>query len=250
MQTEPVSVLFSTRLNWQEILLLDGHCREEIQRDIDLVKQAQEIQSRYPIDMASAVFISRAKNEAHKKGKLVCRPVKMHFCPVTGAKSTYLPSKKRDRYGIRKPDIEVLLQGCELKDSFVSVQGYPSLGISLLGLEQIRIYLASEMRDIPAQVPERLIGEPCGWIYEEKLKCVCGWSGRKSFTENRDPFWFGFKCPSCGGRESSSVFTSKLFKQDGFEVVSRTQIELETLEAKNERKAIEENQYAKRKLCA
>jgi hypothetical protein len=247
MTEETVPVLFSARLNWEELLLLDGRCQEAIQRDIDLVKEGQLIQKRYALTMAGAVFIARVKREAIAKGKLICRHVQMHYCPVTGLKLQYEPTGKKDRWGAKKPDREILVTGYELQDSFVSVKDHPRLGISTVGLDLIRPYLASELRDIPAEVPDKLIGEVCQWVRVKKLKCVCGWHGRETQIVNRNPFWFGKQCPACKERESAQQFTSKLFSDDGYEVVSRVTLEQEAIEAKAEYLLLEKQAHSERR---
>lgn len=219
---EAAELGFNATLSPGELLLLDGRCSGKLQAEVDLLKEGMGVSARHGIPLAHGHFVARAVREARGHGRLLCRPVPMERCPVTGRRAERRTPSRKTRENPFKDPVPVPFHGYELKEAHVTVRGHPHLGCCADALDALRPVLAAELDGVLAEVPELVTGHPSVWVREDLLRCKhCSWEGRRNLVEGRNPHWFGTTCPGCGHQGRGSGFFGEFERTDRFEVVSK-----------------------------
>lgn len=205
-----VETLTEVELIDGELLLLDGHCRPDVQREIDHRKaQLATVAARPDLTPNQATFLADALAEATTQGRLVLRYERLSHCRVCDARKGYARRTRTSRSGAKgtldykRP---LHLAGVELAHRFISMEGYPSLGCCRACWDILKPHVAAELdaRDVHAAIPESITGHAPRWIREDVRHCTaCGWEGREGLMGKLPSLMGGLYpgvCPSCGAK--------------------------------------------------
>lgn len=213
----------------QELALLDGHCNEGVQTEVDKAKarlKTAELLGNVPDNLIP--FVSRIIEEARATGRLILSRRSLHYCNVCGKSAGYAKYKRTGRYhrkGEPNYDKPLSLWGVELADRFVRIGGRATLGCCGSCWNKVKPFLADALRDIRAEIPEAITGYPPRWVRYDNRKCSkCGWEGHEG-EMGRLPVMMGRgtypgECPQCHAQNLPMGHTI-IKVQDGFQVVER-----------------------------
>lgn len=211
-----------------ELVVLDGRCRAEVQAAVDAAKDRITARMRYDdLPPEQAAFIADVVREARESGVLKWMGVRIDHCPLCGWMGEYPRYKQGPRRGqIKDRAKRSTTAGVELADRFVHIERHVLLGGCNECMDALSDRLAEALRGVEAQVPERLRaeGEPERVKYDRKRCTACGWQGHEGEmgrlrTLMGDGAYPG-KCPECGVEQQPlgrRVFESV----DGFVVVAK-----------------------------
>lgn len=213
----------------EELLLLDGKCSENTQKEVIAALARIECAKSHPeLPEKLAKFIASAVDEARNEGQLIYRSCNIHTCKTCGKNGGYYKYPRNGRYH-RKGESNYskprYISGVELADRFVIMQGNPAVGCCNECFEQVKPFLAAALENIPCQVSERITGHPTRWKRYKKRECSkCGWTGHEGQLGKLPAMMGGFypgKCPSCG--TENRLFGMDLVKSvNGFDLVEVT----------------------------
>lgn len=212
---------YQVNLTVTETLLLDGKADPETQKIVDRAKEDLAVQ--VGMDGASPAvrtFVADAVREAREHGQLVFRPMSLTYGQYSGRKEGYW-TYSRSRGIHRKGDLDYSrprhFAGFDLAQRFIRVQGHAVLGDSLEFLEEARPFLLKALKDVPAELPEKLTGEPPRWKRYDKAHCsACGWVGHEGEMGRSRCVLEGTypsTCPKCGAR--NGLFQDATIKTGG-----------------------------------
>jgi hypothetical protein len=212
MKNDDTYAVFLTR---DEILLLDGHCRDEIQKEVDIAKAACAVEVTSGILGARAKAIAEILINVQKVGMLTRTRGQAYSCGVCYRSGGYA------RY---KRNVGLYRKGEENRDKplMFSVTALNGVGMCSeccqlvypcvkRGVENLRI----ERRDLP--VDERR------YLRHENVRCKkCGWEGHEGEMGQRTVLMGGGTypavCPSCKA-ENRPLMPQEIVKTVGFTVV-------------------------------
>lgn len=212
----------------QEILLLDGKCREEIQKKVDDVKRVVEARSKVTgLNQEQAELVANAVLEAEKSGKLIYHHRSLRSCDVckkSGGYATYTRNSRYHRKGEKNHDRPLSFSGIELADRTIRMEGRAAVGCCNSCFNAVKPALLEALASVRAEMPEQLTGKPPKWKRHDKRKCKeCGWEGHEGEMGLLPAMMQGSypgKCPKCEAK--SLPFGPRVFEfVDGFELVSR-----------------------------
>lgn len=203
-------VLFNVKLSSDEILHLDGVASPELQSAIDLVKNSRAIAARHDIPINWAIFIARVVRTANNDGSLAFYKKPITHCAVSGRRGEYVYHTSR---GLRLQfPKQKTFSGVELKNSVVSIRDGVILGCDAEVFNLLRPYLAIELRDVVAEIPEKVTGYAARYRKEKILMHeACGWEGPDSETSVKGNFQLR-SCPCCA---TTAYRVSTKFKDTG-----------------------------------
>lgn len=185
-----------------ELVLLDGNCRKEIQSKVDEAKERLSIQVPIGLREELVPFFRRVIQEAKASGKLVCRPVDLSLCGGCGRTKDYVRFKSGRRAGQRNYNKPKYLRGMELASRFLTIKGYPALGLCKACFDEIKPYLRAALEGVQAELPTTLMGyEPKYKKYPIRRCRDCGWEGGEHLMGRLPALMGGTypgKCPKCG----------------------------------------------------
>lgn len=216
--------LYSVSLTTDEMLLLDGKVRPEIQKEVDLAKEAKALED-FADDAAQARFIADALREARTNGRLICRWIQLYYCNYTSRSAGYGTHRRRGKYH-RKGETDynkpLTMAGVELADRFLRIQGRAILGCCKEFWDKVRPKLALQLQDIEAEIAEELTGYPPRWKRFNRYECdQCKWTGHEGQLLEL-PALFGGRyageCPNCHAK-NLPLSPSVVKVVDGFELV-------------------------------
>lgn len=189
-----------------ELTVLDGRCRDEVQDEVDAAHRRIAARGRHP-ELASALagLVADAVAEARLNGRLAWKAKPIDYCPLCG----WVGEPARYKSGPRKGEVKLngqrgMTGGVELAHRFVTIQHHVRLGGCRECVETAEPALREELRGVPAQVPERLRaeGEPKLVRYERRRCKHCGWEGHEGQMGRLLALTGGGtypgECPSCG----------------------------------------------------
>lgn len=207
-----------------ELVLLNGRCRPEVQQKVD--EAAARIRSReeHPdLTVAHAGFIADAVSEARTNGLLVWHQRRLRACSLCGRSGGYIEFKSGPRRGRPNYDRPLHFNGRELARRSVGVEGYAKLGGCTECIEVVAPVLRDALCGVAAQVPDNLraAGEPRRVRYENRRCSKCGWTGHEG-QMGRKPTLLGdgtypALCPECGAE--NHLFSHPVEPADGFTIV-------------------------------
>lgn len=220
---------YKVELIAQELLLLDGKCRAETQKSVDLAKQAASFG-----ESPQAKFAAQVIEFAKANGAIDFGRTQLSYCSVCGKAAGYAKHTRSTRYhrkGENNPDRPLSIPGVNFKHSFISIKGYASLGCCLSCLEQAKPMILSGLNGIQAEIPESFSGKPSAYKKYKKVKCQmpCGWEGhegemKKLSTLMGDGSYPG-ECPSCGKR--NSLFVTNIERTGDFVIIPSSDLKKE-----------------------
>jgi hypothetical protein len=215
---------YSVSLAADELLLLDGKVRPEVQAKVDEVKEAKALEALVA-DAAEARFIANALREARTNGRLICRQESLRYCDYTGKSAGYATHSRNGKYyrkgeaNYKKP---LFMRGVELADRFVICQGSATLGCCMEFWDKVRPKLATLLEDVKAEISEKITGHPPRWQRFNRYRCDrCGWVGHEGQLLKLPAVFGGHysgECPSCHA-QNRPLLPHVVQIIEGFEVV-------------------------------
>jgi hypothetical protein len=209
-----------------ELVLLDGQCRPEIQKEVDAAKERLEVVLELVnIPPTVAGFIADVVREAKTGGKLSYRIVSLRKCEVCGHRcdyDIYTRYSSNHKKGDKNYDRPIMFNGIDLSNSLVSVRGYATLGCCLDCWKIAQPVLIERLKNVVSEIPEKITGEKPKFKRYKRKKCTeCGWVGhegqmRKLRTLMGDGYYPG-GCPKCGV-ENSFFSPNKIESLNEFEL--------------------------------
>lgn len=227
-----MTVLYDVKLNSDEIVLLDGKCRPEIQVTVDRAKIASQISGESDIPEGVAGMIAKVIDEAKANGKLMHRIEMISVCPACKRSDGYHVHKRSTKYR-RKGDTDYdnpkLFMAHNLAHRFVTIKNHISVGFCVSCFDQAFPVLQKHLKTVNAQVPDSLLGEPCKWKWNKNRKCkACGWEGHEGEMGMERTLmgdgWYPAKCPSC--KAENHLFHTAVEIRDGFTLTEVTREEV------------------------
>lgn len=218
----------SPELTDDELVILDGRCRAEVQAEVDAAKDRIAARMRYDdLPPEQAAFIADVVREARSNGLLKWMGVRINHCPLCGWSGEYPRYKQGPRRGQIKDNARrSKTAGVELADRFVRIEGHVLLGGCTECMDAVSDRLAEALRGVEAQVPDalRADGEPVRVKHENRRCGDCGWEGHEGEmgrlrTLMGDGTYPG-KCPECGV-EKQPLGRQMFDRVDGFVVVAK-----------------------------
>lgn len=227
---------YSVKLTDKELLLLDARCSPEAQKEVDLAKKRVAIAVETPqLDTVYSGFLVAVNEVALKKGVIRLRHVRIRYCNLCKKDGGYAPHK-RTRYGSygavsRKGDPNsnkpLYLNGWDLEERCISIQGYANLGCCDECYETIKPYLIKMLAEQQVEVDPRIMGHPSKWLKAVDCKCVeCGWAGHELQMTKIPAMMGGFYrggCPSCG-KYNGFLGKTIVEKLDTFRIIPATEV--------------------------
>lgn len=193
-----------------ELLLLDGKCRPEIQSVVETVKLRRNSESEWAgLSPAQAEMVLKIVEYAKKNGKLRYQHESIHYCSMCGKSAGYAKYPRSGRYhtkgdsNLKKP---LHFSGFDLSDDFIRVRGHVSLGGCRDCEAKIMPVLRSALADVKAELPPAVMGVPSKWKRWDVKECEkCKWKGPEHEMGMKDAIMGGRyhgACPKCGAANS------------------------------------------------
>jgi len=194
-------------LTEDELVSIRGLVKSE--RAVNLIEELVRIRELQSGDSSADRFIAGIVELAQRTGKLGYNRRRLSDCPVCGKQKTYAryerTSLNHDK-GDLNYDKPIYLQGVDVKDSFIRMEGYGKYMCCANCFGELKPKLVERLNDVKAELPESLMGEPPRWKKTEWAKCQkCEWEGWRTEL-GKLPTMFGRgdyygKCPQCGAKE-------------------------------------------------
>lgn len=189
----------------EQMVLLDGKCSKEMQKDVDAAKNRLAEQAKRPdVPPNIAAFVADVVAEATNRGKLICRPTRIRTCPVCKRSDgyyIYTRSSKCHRKGDNNLDSPKTFGAVELAERFIGIKDHVTLGCCDACFKQAKPILQDALKDIKAQISEGIMGYPPKWQWARKMKCTkCNWEGNEAQMGDIPAIFGGYyrgKCPQC-----------------------------------------------------
>lgn len=215
----------SVTLTDDELVLLDGRCRDEVQERVDAAKARLAAIDLYALPEALAGLIADVVTEARRNGELVFWNRRINACSLCGENPGYVKFKSGRRKGEPDYNRRLRLAGIELARPVISFDGSVHLGGCKDCVERALPFIRDALASVPAQVPDVLAAPGrAAWVKSKRRKCTaCGWEGHegqmgKSRTLMGDGS-YPSTCPECGA-ENRPLGRLVVDIADGFDVVA------------------------------
>lgn len=212
-----------------ELLILDGRCNGEAQQEVERAKARLDLAARYPdLSEGRVAFVVQVIEEARTSQLLTYQHTMLDRCGWCGKDEGYYKHKRSGRYH-RAGDIDYSkrrrIAGVELARRFVTFQGHAAAGACKDCIAAAAPALRVELAEIPAELPEALMGEPPRWKRWQNRECAkCGWKGHEGQMRMLPAILGGSYpggCPNCAAE--NNPFGARLVKTlDSYTVVPRT----------------------------
>jgi hypothetical protein len=187
-----------------ELVLLDGRCRPEVQKDVDAARSRLAMAARVStLSPKEAGLVADVVTHAREHGRVTCVRVQIRSCPVCGRRGGYYRFKSGRRRGQEDIDRPLTITGVDLGRGFVVIQHQVKLGCCVDCWEHLKWAVATELADVHAEIPESVLGRPCAWRrFDVAESTSCSWRGHEGqMTHHRtlmNDGWYPAGCPRCG----------------------------------------------------
>lgn len=202
----------------EELMVLDGKCRAEIQPKCAAARARSEQVAAMPdVPPHIARFVADVVTEATQRGEVTLFRLDLHRCDYCGTSAGYAKPRGRQRYGK-----QLSISGVDLARRFVNVKGCANVGCCHECWTIAQPLVAKALESVRAAVPESISGHAPRFAKYDRRKCrSCGWTGHEG-QMGRLACYIGYgtfpgKCPKCA--TESMMFDSKFDVVDGYEVV-------------------------------
>jgi len=196
----PALTAYAIRATYEELLLLDGKCSDEVQKIIDAAKTEHSIGFELP-------FMNEALRKAQETGKLEWAFPMIRHCSFCDKKRGYHKYPRSSRYhhkGQDNADKPLYYSGVRFNPGIVQIQGVGDICYEcfkkLRVLERLIDYILDNDLRIEIQKndfkPTRYIKDPVKICFQCEKEMRESQMGRVS-TVMRDGTYPG-KCPHCG----------------------------------------------------
>lgn len=201
-----IRTIYVGSLSEDELLLLDGKCRPDVQPKVDEAKRnLSRIGDMPDIPEGDAIFIGKAVDEAKTKGKLAFRYEQLRWCPVCRRDAGYAKRTRtsaKGRTGEPNRSKPLSLSGVELGERFVC--GRAAIGCCRECWGRVKPLLAQELAGVQAEIPSAITDKSSPYKWYAKSECVCGWSGGENEMGQLPAMMGGYypgQCPKCGAKD-------------------------------------------------
>jgi len=189
-----------------ELVLLDGQCRNKIQVDVDKAKKRLEnVLPEVPEKFKD--FVARVLTELENEGRLVHRYERIRHCDVCDKRAGYATYKRTSQYhqkGEKNYNKPLSFPAIELAHRFIRITGSVSVGCCSDCFKEILPTLKEILKDKKGEIPETLTGISPRWKRVDRRKCKnCGWEGNEAEMDELPALIKGKypgQCPQCGAR--------------------------------------------------
>ena len=205
----------------EELTLLDGQCRPEVQAEVTQAKKRLESQDRFAhLSPALGGFVADVVSTAEKHGMLIWRHERLRYCPLCEKSAGYVSFKRGPRKGQPNHKKPLSFNGIELKRTFIHIEGRASLGGCSGCIEEVRDALVEALQDVRVQLPDKLMADGAVPLRKyRKAECsACGWKGHEGEMRFLSAIMGGEYrggCPVCPA-ENRPFAKSKITKTEGF----------------------------------
>lgn len=188
-----------------EALLLDGKCSPKAQALVDAAKLRVAARSQFAhLSAVDAGFIADVVSHAAAEKKLVYQTRAIDKCKLCGAGGEYARharTTRSHRRGQINYDRPIRIGGIELRERFVIVTGYVSLGACSACMERLKPDLRAALADLNVEMPDALAGER-RWKRWPVVECSkCKWRGHEGEMGKLRTLmgdgWYPGQCPKC-----------------------------------------------------
>lgn len=170
----------------QEMVILDGHCRSEIQSKVDEAKERLSAVAKMDGLLAPrlAQFIADVIALAKSKGVISYARETIPTCPLCNRNDGYYPVQRTTKYkrkGEPDRDRPILFAARDFDRGFVNFKNRVSLGGCEACVSAALPFIMAELADLKVELPRSLTGlvEP---RYKVAVACKCskcGWEGHE-----------------------------------------------------------------------
>lgn len=194
----------------EELVLLDGNCREDIQNKVDEAKQRLAV--KLVMVSEHADIISALVIQAKKDGELKFLRGYISHCYNCGTGTTYVKYKTGRNRGLPNYNKPIKQYGVEVGHRYLCDECW----------KKLRVDLINALQDVKAEISKHITGEIPKWKKEYVYQCQCGWKGRSGLMVRSETLMgdgtYPSACPECGAR--NKLFLPEVFKWTSeFEVV-------------------------------
>lgn len=209
----------------EAIILLDGKFGPEIQSIVNIVKERLAIPYS-ELSEEEKKFLIDVKREAINSGKLIYQGKRIRYCDVCGKNAEYAKyprSGRNHRKGETDWSKQLLFNGIELAERFITMSGYASLGCCELCFNKLLPLLKEFLKTIKAELPDILAG-PIKYKFNQNKKCnKCGWTGHEEQMIKLTAIMGGQypgECPNC--HEGNRFLGKTIIEDDkGYTITER-----------------------------
>jgi hypothetical protein len=212
-----------------EMVLLDGKCSDKVQAEVNAAKARVGGVARFSnLTPNQAKLVASIIERGRRDGKLAYSGARLRRCDCCGKFGGYVPYARAGRkagmyHKAGDPsDKPRYLSGIEFADSFVRMEGYPTLGACDECVKAIMPTLVEALRNEQIEVSRHMTGETPKWRKRNLCSCTeCDWTGHEGqlgllLTLSGNGHYRG-ECPSCGAK--NGIMSTKIKTGDGFVVV-------------------------------
>lgn len=213
-------ILHQVKLTAAELLRLDGVTSPDVQKSIDLVKEAAALSARFHVGEAEGIFLASAVREGRTSGRLGFSHAQVRWCEICGKGGGYAKhsrSTRSHRKGDNDTSRPLMLSGVDLARGFINFIGWPSLGCCAECWDTLRPMVVELIEPLPIEAHPKITGHAERWKRWDHMGCKsCGWEGHEGEmgqlrTLMNDGYYPG-RCPSCG---AENVFLSRVIERRG-----------------------------------
>ncbi len=199
-----------------ELVLLDGHCSDPVQKEVDSAKRRVAAMLTMPdVPPRIAKLVSRVVDEATSSGMVVLSPTRVSSCDVCGRDDGYYPYARSSRYhrkGEPNYSNRKYFHGYDLAQRFIVFNGMPSVGGCAACVKEAAPHIVAALKDVRCEVSPALTGEHPAYYRLNKMKCdSCGWEGHEGQMGSSPALMGGSyagKCPACPAE--NILFSTKI----------------------------------------
>lgn len=219
----PETAMFDVKVTIDELTLLDGNCRPEIQAIVDHAKATRAIGSVLP--EREAKMVAELVAIAKSKGRLTWSTKPIRTCPCCGRDDGYhLAARTTQRRTKGRPDYSKpkRFAGYDMDRGFIGVEGHISKGVCVGCKDRVLPVLAAQLTAVDAEIPEQITGHKPLFKRHDMMECVdCHWLGHECQLKPLPAVMGGYypgECPSCSAK-NLFMGPAKIKRAEGFALI-------------------------------
>lgn len=200
----------------EELALLDGKVSEKVQVEVDAAKARLAARAELSgLNEKQAGFVADVVSEAATNGFLRFQWKPLSYCKVCSKSGGYAKYKSGPNRGLDNWKKPLYLNGVELADRFVTIQGRATVGCCKECFDIVKPYLKAKLEDMQVELSKPLLGQlgmegDPKWKKWPKARCKkCGWEGHEGELRNIPAVMGGYYkggCPACEAENKPLAF--------------------------------------------